>query len=294
MADKPENQKNNAKFKTSAFRDLVALVIISIFVFILSYYFDVFIFIVKFLERHPRKIVYVDEVVTGLLTLSITLAVFAWRRWSELKKESAERLKLQEDLITFANTKTETERIINKQLHSELEQRKALEEKLKTLASHDELTGCVNYRALMERLENEIARSKRYQKKFSIIMIDIDHFKRINDEHGHLAGNDALVAFTGVIKKTVRGIDSVGRYGGEEFIIVLPESDSRHALVVLERIRNNLQQTKITSPHLEKDQEFKLKFSAGIAVFPQNAKDLKELIWVADSALLQAKQRSKN
>jgi len=125
-------------------------------------------------------------------------------------------------------------------------------------------------------------------------MIDIDHFKRINDEYGHLAGNDALVAFTTVIKKSVRNIDVVGRYGGEEFLIVLPESDPQHALVVFERIKNNLEQTKITSPHLEKEKEFTLQFSAGIVAFPYNAKDLKELIWVADSALRQAKQEGKN
>ncbi len=172
--------------------------------------------------------------------------------------------------------------------------RKEAEEKLKNLASHDELTGCVNYRSIMKLLENEIARSKRYQKQFSIVMIDIDHFKGINDEHGHLAGNDALVAFTNVLEHSVRTADIVGRYGGDEFIIVLPESDSQHASVVLERIRNNLDQTKITSLHVENAKELTLQFSAGIAVFPHNAKDLKELIWVADSSLRQAKQEGKN
>ena len=176
----------------------------------------------------------------------------------------------------------------------DITERKELEERLETLASHDELTGCVNFRSTMKLLENEIARSKRYQKKFSIIMIDIDHFKRINDVYGHLVGNDALVAFTTIVKNSVRSIDVVGRYGGEEFIIVLPESDLQHALVVFERIKNNLEQTKITSPHLAKEKEFTLKFSAGIVAFPHNAKDLKELIWAADNALLQAKREGKN
>jgi len=176
----------------------------------------------------------------------------------------------------------------------DITERKKLEEKLKNLATHDELTGCVNFRSTMELLGKEIARSQRYQKKFSIIMIDIDHFKRINDEHGHLAGNDALVAFAKLIKNSVRNIDVVCRYGGEEFIIILPESDSQQALAVLDRIRDNLEQTKIASAHLKKDKEFSLKFSAGIAAFPYNAKDLKELIWVVDSALRQAKRRGKN
>lgn len=146
----------------------------------------------------------------------------------------------------------------------------------------------------MELLEKEIVRSQRYQKKFSVIMIDIDDFKRNNDEYGHQAGNDILVAFANVIKNSLRSIDSVGRYGGEEFIVILPETDAQHTLVVLERIRNNLEQTKITSPHLDNAKEVTLKFSAGIAVFPHNAKDLKELIWVADNALLQAKREGKN
>jgi diguanylate cyclase (GGDEF)-like protein/PAS domain S-box-containing protein len=176
----------------------------------------------------------------------------------------------------------------------DITERKELEEKLKTMASHDELTGCVNFRSTMELLENEIARSKRYQKKFSIIMIDIDHFKKINDEYGHLVGNDALVAFANVVKNSVRSVDIVGRYGGEEFIIILPETDPQHALVVLERIRNDLEQTKITSPHLENAKEFTLQFSAGIVAFPYNAEDLKELIWVTDNALRQAKREGKN
>ena len=175
----------------------------------------------------------------------------------------------------------------------DITERKELEDKLKTLASHDELTGCLNFRSIMEFLENEFARSQRYQKNFSIIMIDIDRFKRINDEYGHLAGNDALAAFAKVVNHSVRSIDVVGRWGGEEFIIILPESDQQQASVVIERIRNNLAQTKITSAHLEKDKEFTLKFSAGIAIFPHNAKDLKELIWVADSAMRQAKQEGR-
>ncbi|MBI4708064.1 MAG: hypothetical protein HY761_09095 [Candidatus Omnitrophica bacterium] len=120
-----ENKHNNAKSKASAAsKDLIIVVVISIFVFILSYFFDAFVFIVNFLEKHPQNIIYVDEVVTGLLALSLGLAFFAWHRWFELKKETAERIKLQEELIRIANIKVETERIISKQLHTEIELRK--------------------------------------------------------------------------------------------------------------------------------------------------------------------------
>ncbi|MBN2483992.1 MAG: diguanylate cyclase [Candidatus Omnitrophica bacterium] len=171
---------------------------------------------------------------------------------------------------------------------------KEAEEKLKNLASHDELTGCVNFRSIMELLETELARSKRYQKTFSIVMIDIDHFKKINDDHGHLAGNDVLIAFAHVVKRSIRSIDIVGRYGGDEFMLVFPETDAQQALVVLERVRNYFNRTKITLPQAKDAGEFTLEFSAGVAVFPCNARDLKELIWIADNALRQAKRQGKN
>ena len=295
MADVKEIKEKKARIPlTSVSKDLIVLGIISALVFILSYFFDVFVFLVKFFQKHPHSITYVDEIVTSLLTLSIGFAVFSRRRWLELRKETAQRIRLQEELVQHAKTEAESERIISRQLHAEIEQRKEAEEKLKKLASNDELTGCVNFRMTMELLENEIARSRRYQKQFTIVMIDIDHFKRINDDYGHLAGNDALIAFSDILKKSVRNIDTVGRYGGEEFLIILPESGPNHALVALERIRSNLKKAKITSPHLKDVKELILEFSAGIAVFPYNAKDLKELIWVADSALLTAKREGKN
>ncbi|MCX5704191.1 MAG: hypothetical protein NT066_06865, partial [Candidatus Omnitrophica bacterium] len=122
-AQKPRN-KNTGLQPSRATRDLVLLIAITILVLILSYFFDVFILIVKFLQEHPNKIIYIDEVITGLLTLSIGLAIFAWRRWLELKKETAERIKKQEELIRLAATQAEVERIISKQLRSDMDQMK--------------------------------------------------------------------------------------------------------------------------------------------------------------------------
>ncbi len=124
----PDNKQKNTKSQAAdASRDLVIIGVISVVIFILSYFFDIFVFIVRFLEKYPKKIIYIDEVVTILLTLSIAFAIFAWRRWLELKKETAERIRLQEELTRIADIKAETERIISKQLHSELEHRKHLE-----------------------------------------------------------------------------------------------------------------------------------------------------------------------
>ncbi len=112
---------------TSTRKDLLLLFFFALLVFVLSYYFDIFIFIVRFLERHPRHIIYVDEVVMTLLSISIGFAVYSWRRWMELRRETSERMRLQEELLRIAETKAETERIISKQLHVEIEQRKQSE-----------------------------------------------------------------------------------------------------------------------------------------------------------------------
>jgi len=115
----------NTEFRLSgAFRDLVLLIAITIFVLILSYFFNIFGLIVEFLQKYPDKIIYVDEIITALLTLSIGLAVFAWRRWLELKKEATERLKNQEELLRITATQAETEKIISKQLRLDMDQMK--------------------------------------------------------------------------------------------------------------------------------------------------------------------------
>jgi len=122
-----EVKKKNLKGMTCAVKDLLMLLIVTIFVFIFSYFFSVFTFLVKIFQENPDAITYVDETISVLLTVSIGLAVFAWRRWLELKKETAERLRLEEEIVGLANTKAETERIIAKQLRNELEYHKKIE-----------------------------------------------------------------------------------------------------------------------------------------------------------------------
>ena len=125
MLDTQEIRKKGAQPKpSSAARDLVWLIAVTVFVLLLSYYFDTFVLIVRYLERHPGKIVYIDEVITAFLTLSISLAIFSWRRWVELRKETAERIKKQEELLRMTATQAEVERIISKQLRSDMDQMK--------------------------------------------------------------------------------------------------------------------------------------------------------------------------
>jgi positive regulator of sigma E activity len=120
-----QKTRNNIELHPpKALRDLILLIAAVILSLVLSYFFNVFGLIVEFLQKYPDKILYVDEVVTTLLTLSIGLAVFAWRRWLELKRETAERIRKQEELLRITTTEADTERIISKQLHIDMDQMK--------------------------------------------------------------------------------------------------------------------------------------------------------------------------
>ncbi|MDD5155532.1 MAG: hypothetical protein PHF11_03500 [Candidatus Omnitrophica bacterium] len=123
-----EKQDNKIRF-TNAFKDILVIVIITAGILALSFFLNLFTFLVELFQKSPRLITYIDEIIAALLTLSIGLAVFSWRRLRELKEETAKRIKLQEELIKCANTKAETEHIIVKQLHVELEERKREEGK---------------------------------------------------------------------------------------------------------------------------------------------------------------------
>lgn len=169
---------------------------------------------------------------------------------------------------------------------------RGLREKLKGLAYYDELTGCINFRWVMHILERETARCKRYNKEMTVIMVDIDHFKRINDRYGHIVGNDVLKGFAKVIRDNVRSVDIVGRYGGEEFLIILPEAKASQGYVLMERIRKKFRYTLIESAHLKGG--ISIRFSAGIASFPYNTDEVGELIKVVDRALYQAKSAGRD
>lgn len=118
---------------TNTTKDLLIIISIFVLVLILSYFYNVFGFIIDLVEKYPYLINYIDEIIMGLLSLSIGFAVFAWRRWLELKRETAERLKIQEELIRVVTTKAEIERIISKQLRSEIELRRQTEKPIAPL-----------------------------------------------------------------------------------------------------------------------------------------------------------------
>jgi len=131
-------------------------------------------------------------------------------------------------------------------LKAEIARRVALEVDLRVQASTDALTGLVNRRAFMERFAHELARSQRHGPSPTLLMLDIDHFKKINDKHGHPAGDVVLAHLAQLLKSSVRNVDIIGRIGGEEFAVVLVETNALMATPVIERLLERLRNTTVT------------------------------------------------
>jgi diguanylate cyclase (GGDEF)-like protein len=155
----------------------------------------------------------------------------------------------------------------------------------------DPLTGLYNRRFLEEILERQIAIAERYKQSLSVIMLDIDHFKKFNDSHGHTFGDNTLKLISKIILMTVRDSDTVARYGGEEFIAVLPNTDIDFACILAEKIRKAVEQYDITD---ENGVIEGVTISLGVSSFPSVAFTMKELIDTADSALYQSKAKGRN
>lgn len=157
---------------------------------------------------------------------------------------------------------------------------------LEKLSSTDMLTGIFNRRKIEELLNIEILRSRRHQRNLSIIMLDIDHFKHINDNFGHHAGDIVLQQVVNVIKNTLRQSDMFGRYGGEEFLIVCPETSQDEAMIVAEKVRSAVDDFKF-------DVVEHKTISLGVSEFSYED-TLEELVKKADTALYLSKAEGRN
>lgn len=160
---------------------------------------------------------------------------------------------------------------------------------IQQMAIYDELTGVFNRRHLNELLESEKARCARTGEEFSICILDVDYFKRVNDTFGHLAGDRVLKHFASEVKKSLRTIDSFGRFGGEEFLLVLPRTNIEQARLCAERIRRMTED--LAFPELLSN--FSITSSFGIAQY-RPGEDLKETLSRADTALYKAKNAGRN
>ena len=160
-----------------------------------------------------------------------------------------------------------------------------LREEFEHLASHDGLTGALTRRAILEACAAEWERWKRHGTPFAILLLDIDHFKRINDQWGHLAGDQVLTGFAQRISATLRKTDRLGRYGGEEFLVLLPLADAEHALATAERLRLATEQIQ---------QPVACTVSVGVAAAQAEDAGIDTLLARADAALYQAKRQGRN
>jgi two-component system, cell cycle response regulator len=169
-----------------------------------------------------------------------------------------------------------------------------LEQKIIQIANTDYLTGVFNRRAFMERLEQEINRSVRHKKGFAVIIADIDHFKNINDSYGHQVGDLVLQKFAGKLSENSRSYDFVGRYGGEEFIICLPETGMEQSGLIAERMRSEIAGLKINLPG-NSSAPVSVTASFGIASCVENCiGNTDSIIKMADDALYRAKAEGRN
>ncbi|WP_455206944.1 GGDEF domain-containing protein [Kaarinaea lacus] len=165
-------------------------------------------------------------------------------------------------------------------------QQQALHAEISRIADEDSLTGLYNRRKINELIQHEIERSQRYNKSFSVIIMDIDHFKRVNDHYGHLAGDELLKMFAGIMLANIRHTDEVGRWGGEEFVVLCPETNMTGALSLANKIRQRIESTTF-------DTYGKQTASFGIACYKE--KDtIDSIIGHADEALYLAKNGGRN
>jgi two-component system, cell cycle response regulator len=163
-------------------------------------------------------------------------------------------------------------------------------EELRFQATHDALTGIWNRSALLDLLQREIERAVRSQTPTGLLMLDLDNFKKINDTYGHLAGDVVLKEVVCRINRVVRSYDFVGRYGGEEFMVVLPGCDKNQARQSAERIRSEIAE----GPVLAAGDEILVTASIGVTVATVNTFSGKEILAIADTALYEAKSAGRN
>jgi diguanylate cyclase (GGDEF)-like protein len=162
---------------------------------------------------------------------------------------------------------------------------------LRELAVHDPLTGLFNRKALDDYFSQEIQRAQRYDHPVAVFMLDIDHFKRINDCYSHRAGDQLLQMLSQVMQKNIRNTDFAARYGGEEFVIVLPETPLHEATRLAERMRRDIEAMVV---EVEPSAKLSISASIGIAVFPVHAHNAEELVHKADAAMYMAKRAGRN
>lgn len=196
----------------------------------------------------------------------------------------------EEQLFEIKNTLEQRVAERTESLQAEVEARQLAEVKLKKLATTDPLTGVLNRRAFEDICTQELRICKRHNRPLSIVLMDLDFFKEINDQFGHHMGDNTLVSIAEQLRKIIRPQDHICRHGGEEFIVLMPDSNERQAFHLAERLRQSIESTKIISS------EFSIKITAsfGVSMLQRDEETLKPTIQRADRAMYVAKSSGRN
>ncbi len=225
-----------------------------------------------------------------LIAIIVEFWVYRKIKWhfnlfiERLKSAAHENHPLSTDIISIQEFDT-----LASTMNQQLEKRASLQRELEKLAQKDPLTNLYNRRRMDELLSLEIARTKRNNRPFCLILCDIDHFKNINDTYGHEVGDRVICAVAEIIQNSLREQDSVARWGGEEFLVALPDTDTEQAISVANKLR------KLCEKHTLYEHETPIDFTLtfGVAVF-DGSKDIKAAIAAADHALYEGKNQGRN
>jgi diguanylate cyclase (GGDEF)-like protein len=169
-------------------------------------------------------------------------------------------------------------------------QRSLMHQQLAAAARTDPKTGLLNATAWQREADGEVARAQRAESPLALLLVDVDHFKSVNDSHGHLVGDEVLRALASELRQQVRESDVVGRFGGEEFTVLLPRTDAAGACRIAERLRSSASGLSVAAA----DARIRVTVSIGVAVFGEHGRDLFELLAAADVALYRAKDAGRN
>lgn len=240
---------------------------------------------------HGRRATSVASLIGGLIIGSmLSWSLFGGRIVSEQPQQVVEALVIAAGavcvyLISAYSRRRNVE--LERAYSTRLEE---LTQRLRTLAYRDALTGLYNHRYFHEQLSHEVERAQRYGHPLSVAMLDLDNFKMVNDGCGHLIGDQILSLVGELINKQVRGSDVAARYGGDEFAIILPETDHQAALAAAKKMTESIRAGGAWC--IPAGQDLSLSVSSGVATWPHDARTLRQLLQVADRRLYAAKERA--
>lgn len=203
-----------------------------------------------------------------------------------LQQQKTERIRLFHEVAE----KTTALNRANRQLQKELESKKILEKQLKHQASTDVLTNLMNRRAFMNAFSKEMERIKRNPSDLACLILDIDHFKKVNDTYGHHIGDEVIRTITEHMVKYTRSVDIIGRIGGEEFAILMPNTDLDSAYLIADRLRENIAKDEMTFEH----KTIQVTVSIGLTQMKEEEEDMQTILQRSDAALYEAKETGRN